>query len=96
MVQEEIVPPRICDMESIFAGKPSRVERSMLFRLHVLLLSQQSSLQDQQYITGIPLTIRRPTSQVSCLSVFNQNEIYSEEYLDISDEKERDSVQTGL
>ena len=30
MVQEEIVPPRICDMESIFAGKPSRVERSML------------------------------------------------------------------
>ena len=40
MVQEEIVPPRICDMGSIFAGKPSRVERSMLFRLLVLLLSQ--------------------------------------------------------
>ena len=48
----------------------------LLFRLLVLLLSQQSSLQDQQYITGIHLTIRRPTSQVSCLSVFNQNEIY--------------------
>lgn len=31
MIQEETVPPRICDMESIFAGKPSRVERSMLF-----------------------------------------------------------------
>ena len=38
------------------------------------------------------MTIRRPISQVSCLSVFDQNEIYSEEYLDISEEKETDRL----